>query len=277
MLSNKLLFVMLLCISNQSSIIAQSFHGPVSYVGISPGAYAGSQCDVFSFTANQGALAGMKYLSAAVYGEQRFMLQANRYCAAAIAAPFRAGGIGMVLDYGGNRNYNESSIGLAYGKKLGPVVDVGLQFNYFMIHIAGYRNTAAINAAGGLLLHFNDKLQGGIQVTNLMPGSFSKRPEEKLKRVYKMGLGYESSDLFFAGANLVKEEDRTVNVELVARYHFMDRFFLQTGFVSGIAVFVFSAGTTVNKFRLLVSVSHHPQLGITPGILLAADFKGDDQ
>ncbi len=268
---------MLLCIANQLPAIAQTFHGPVSYAGMTSGAYAGSQCDAFSFTGNQGVLAVTKHLSAAVYGEQRFMLQGNRYCAAAITMPLKTSGIGMVMDYGGNRNYNESSIGFAYGKKLGPALDVGLQFNYYMIHIAGYGNASVINVAGGLLLHFSEKLYGGIQVTNPMPGSFSKRREEKLKRVYKMGLGYESSDLFFVSGNIVKEEDRTVNVELVARYHFMDRFFLQTGFVSGNAVLVFSVGTTVKKFRLFVTVSNHPQLGITPGILLAADFRDHDK
>ena len=47
------------------------------------------------------------------------------------AVPTRLGNIGIQLNYAGFKNFRENKIGLAYARKLGKLVDVGGQCNYY--------------------------------------------------------------------------------------------------------------------------------------------------
>ena len=122
----------------------QTVRDPISapYVGL--GAYS-NYPDAFSFHTNQAALAKMKMLSAGIYGEKRFLLNELSLYDAAIVLPTSSGNFGLDTRYYGFSDYNESQVGLAYGRNLGSKVDVGVQFNYYNVRIAGYGNAAAIN------------------------------------------------------------------------------------------------------------------------------------
>ena len=87
----------------------------------------------------------MKNASAGVYGERRFMLDELSLYQLAIAVPTNSGNFGVKAGYFGFSDYNESQMGLAYARKLGSKVDIGVQFNYNGIQVSGYGNSSAIN------------------------------------------------------------------------------------------------------------------------------------
>ena len=90
------------------------------------GAYSTEQKDPFAFTNNQAALAGLKWATAGVFGERRFMLSENSVYAFAAAFPSRAGNFGVQVNYAGFKNFNEKKAGLAYARKLGKLLDLGI-------------------------------------------------------------------------------------------------------------------------------------------------------
>jgi hypothetical protein len=94
--------------------------------------------------------------------------------------------------YYGFSDYNESQIGLAYGRKLGSKVDVGVQFNYNAIRISSYGNSSAVNFEIGTVLHLTERLHAGVHVYNPAGGKFGKNQQEKLASVYTAGVGYEA-------------------------------------------------------------------------------------
>jgi hypothetical protein len=49
---------------------------------------------------------------------------------------------------------------------LGSKVDVGVQFNYYNVRIAGYGNAPAINFEIGTIFHLTDKLNTGFHAYN---------------------------------------------------------------------------------------------------------------
>ena len=100
----------------------------------------------------------MKNASAGVYGERRFLLNELSLYQLAIAVPTKSGNFGIKAGYFGFSDYNESQMGLAYARKLGSKVDIGVQFNYNGIQISGYGNSSAINFEIGTVLHLTDKL-----------------------------------------------------------------------------------------------------------------------
>jgi hypothetical protein len=258
------------CLIN--SIMAQSVRYSIAlpYVGLS--AYSTQQTDPLSFTANQAALAKIKQAGVGLYSEQRFLLSATNSYALSTALPTKLGNFGIQLNYAGFKNFNENKIGLAYARSLGEKVDVGVQFNYYSYRIPSYGNASSINFEAGAIIHFTDKLNGGIHIYNPVGGKLSNTDNEKLASAYRIGLGYDASENFFISGEIIKEEDKPVNVIAGFQFHFAKQFYARAGFISVSSTPFAGAGIGWKNMRLDVSGSYHPQLGFSPGILFIANF-----
>lgn len=240
---------------------------------ISSGAYSTKQIDPVSFTGNQASLAQVKSSGIGIYGERRFMLAENSIYSVAGAFTSSLGNFGIQANYSGFKNFNEHKVGLAYARSLGSKVDLGVQFNYYGYTIPGYASASAVNFEIGAILHLTSQLNAGVQVYNPVGGKLDKTNDEKLASAYKFGLGYDASENFYIGAEIIKEEDKPINVTGSVQYQFAKQFFARAGFasVTGSPFAGFGAGW--NNFRLDVTGSYHPQLGFSPGLLLIINFK----
>jgi len=247
----------------------QAVREPISASYIGLGAYSNHHLDVFSFSTNQAALAKTKIVSAGVYGEKRFLLNELGLYEAALTIPTSSGNFGLDGRYCGSSNYNESQVGLAYGRSLGSKVDVGVQFNYYNVRVAGYGNASAVNFDAGAIFHLTDNLNAGLHVYNPVGGNLGKSAEEKLASVYSMGIGYDASEKFFMSFEIEKEESKAVDVLVGLQYKFLPQLLTRLGVSTGTSSFYFGIGFELRSMRLDATAVFHPQLGITPGLLLA--------
>lgn len=247
----------------------QTVREPVSASYIGLGAYSNDHLDAFSFHTNQAALAKIRTLSAGLYGEKRFLLNELGLYNAAATLPTSSGNFGLDACYYGFSDYNESQLGLAYGRSIGPKVDIGVQFNYYSVRIAGYGNASSINFEIGTIFHLTDNLNGGVHVYNPVGGSLGKNNEEKLASIYSAGIGYDASERFFMSFEIEKEEDKPVNVNEGLQYKFLSQLLARTGISSATSSIYFGIGFEIKSMRFDATASYHPQLGITPGLLLA--------
>lgn len=241
-----------------------------AYTGM--GAYSINHVDVFSFTANQASLAQLKNSAAGVYGERRFLLSELNNYTATIGLTTNSGNFGVKANYSGFSDYNETQLGLAYGRKMGNKVDIGAQINYQSIRINSYGNASAVSFELGTILHLTDKLHAGLHATNPVGGKFGKDQQEKLSSVYSFGIGYEASDKFLVSTEIQKEEDQPVNVNAGVQYKFIPQLLVRAGMSSATSAAWLGLGLTIKSFRLDVTTSYHPQLGITPGVLMLFNF-----
>ncbi len=260
-----------------SKLSAQSLRYSLAQPYISLSAYSVQQNDPLSFTGNQAALATTKQAGIGVFGERRFMLKETSVYTLATSLPTRLGNFGVQINYAGFKNFRENKIGLAYARKLGKLVDVGVQFNYYGYNIPSYGKASAIYFEIGTMLHLTDKLNAGIHVYNPIGGKLGKNSEEKLAAVYKAGLGYDVSERFFISSEIIKEEDKAVNVTAGLQYRFAKQFFAKAGFISESGTAYAGAGISWKNLRLDISSSYHPQLGFSPGILLIMAFKAKEK
>lgn len=256
-----------------SSVTAQSLRYSVGMPYLNLSAYSTKQIDPFSFTGNQAALAKTTTAGIGVYGERRFLLFDNSVYAVATTIPTKLGSFGLQLNYAGFQNFNEQKAGLAYGRSLGDKVDIGIQFNYYGYKIPAYQNGAAVNFEGGAIFHFSEKLNAGVHVYNPIGGTIDKANDEKLAAVYKFGLGYDASENFYLSSEIVKEENLPINVTGGFQYRFKKQFFARAGFRSDNSTGYGGVGFLYEKLRIDVAASFHPQLGISPSILLIYNFK----
>lgn len=247
---------------------AQTLRRPVTATYTGFGAYSLNHADVFSFTANQASLAQLKSTAAGLFGERKFLLNELNSYAAVAGITTSSGNFGLKTGYSGFSDYNETQIGLAYGRKLGSKTDIGAQFNYNGISIAGYGSAAAISFEAGVIIHLTDKLHTGMHVSNPVGGKFGKDQQEQLASVYSLGLGYEASEKFLVSAEIQKEEDQPVDVHAGLQYRLIPQLMVRAGISSATTSAWAGAGLSLKSFRMDITSSWHPQLGITPGLLL---------
>lgn len=258
------------------SAIGQTLRRPAAALYTGAGAYSINHTDVFSFTAHQAALAQLKNPASAVYAERKFMLQELASYTAVAAVKTKSGNFGLQANYSGFSSYNETKLGLAYGRKLGNRINAGMQFNYNGIRIAGYGTASAITVEAGTIFHLTEQLSAGIHVNNPVGGKFGNNKEEKLPAVYTIGIGYAASEHFFISTEISKEEDQPVNVNAGLQYRVLSKLMTRVGVASSASTIYAGVGISFSSFRADVTVSYHNLLGLTPGLLLLFDFKNKE-
>jgi len=259
------------------SIYSQAIRTPVTSSFTRTNTYSTLHANAFSFVANQAALASLKSLSAGLYSERKFLLRELSLYSATFALPTNTGNFGFKADYFGDASYNETGIGLAYGRNLGNKIDVGIQFNYYSFKVSSYGTAASINAEGGVLMHLTDELNIGIHVYNPTGVAIGKTKEEKLPSIYSFGFGYDVSEKLFIGGEIEKIEDQPVNVNTGVQYYFDQKFFASIGIASAISTYYLGFGVLLKNIQLNVVTSIHPQLGVTPGLLLLFNSRKKDE
>jgi len=273
----KIVFAQLALSIISLNCFGQIIHSPIQAHYVHAATYSKDFADVFSFTDNQAALSSLKNISAGVYGEQRFLLKETSMYSMAFALPTSSGSFGFQANYFGSSDYNESQLGIAYGKKLGKLIDIGAQFNYYDVRINGYGSAGTMNFEVAAMLHLTEKLHLGLHAYNPVGGRFGKNTEEKLASVFNVGAGYDASKQVFVSTEIVKEENKPVNVNVCLQYAFAKQFFARGGIETQSTSPYAGVGLLWNNCRIDIAVSYHPQLGLTPGMLLIYQFNKKEE
>jgi hypothetical protein len=255
----------LLCAWATTAQLARSL-GSIIYPSLVT--YSSQFNDAFSFRSNSAALAGITQFSAGIFSERRFLLEDLQAYSLAVALPTSSGNFGVKADRSGGKLLSETTLGLAYGRKLGEKVAVGVQFDYYSLQAEGYGAASAVTFEAGTIIHLTDAVQTGISVYNPLRMKVGKSGEEKLPAVYSIGLGYDVSPQFFLGAEAQKTEDQPLTMNLGMHYVFADKLIARGGISSATSVYFIGFGVQLKHVRVDATASIHPYLGTTPGLLL---------
>ncbi len=223
----------------------------------------------FAFQNNVASLVHYENREVSLFSERRFLLSELQFFSAAIAWKMNSGGAGFSLDHHAFNGYQNSAVGAAYARKLGRVA-VGLKFNYGNESVPGSRGVSIVSARAGMLVSVTPKLRFGWQVENF-PAAVSKASVRVLP-VYKAGVGFMASKDCLLGMEFVKAESFPVNVHASLCYTYRRRFFIRAGTQSASGSYYAGGGIALKKLQIHLSVSHHPYLGFSPGLLLNQKF-----
>lgn len=265
--------LLVICTAAMFCVSSQTVRQPLSasYPGL--GAYSKNTADAFSFTVNPAALANVKQSGAGVYSERRFLLNAFSQYTAVAGLLTNSGAFGLQADYFGYANYTETQLGLGYARSLGSKIDIGAKFNYYSLRIPAYTSASAIHFEAGVLMHLSEKLHAGFSVFNPVGGALNKTTNEKIASVFRGGLGYEVSDRFFISAEIIKEENKNTGVNAVFQYEPAKQLLIRAG-INTVHTQPFAGiGLRFSLFRVDVATAYHPQLGISPAVMILFDGK----
>ncbi len=220
----------------------------------------------FSASHNQAALASQKGFAGGINGERRFLLQQLPFYQMAASLPTTSGNFGVNADLAGDASFRHLRFGLAYGRSLGEWVSIGAQFNYRNIQSAGYGSAGAVDFETGIIVHLTENLHTGFHVANPTRSQYNKGTEERLPTVFTSGLGYQPNEQFLLAAELEKVEGNPIAVHIGALCRVDKALVARLGFSAPIGTYYLGAGVAFGSFRIDLTASLHPQLGLTPGI-----------
>lgn len=240
--------------------------GNITYTHLA--AYSTKFVDAFSVGGNTGALATAEKFSAGIYSERRFGLKELGAHAATVVVPTSSGNFALRGDYLGGTAYNESSVGLAYGRKLGDRLLLGMQFNYYALKATGYEAASSVNVDAGLLVRLTPELSAGVQACNPVQSAWSKEGIGRPPGVYRAGVGYDASQQFLLTAEAEKVEDKPLGINVGIQYLLAEKLLVRAGIHSATTVYFFGLGLRLKYLRFDVTASLHPYLGLSRGLLL---------
>lgn len=228
------------------------------------GTYSASFSDVFCGFHNQAGLAELNHFTAGAIIKQRFMLKALTSYTFALALPTTSGTFCLQGDLLGYKNFNRQQLDLAYGRKLWPWLNIGIQLDYLNIHIPRYGSGHAITFETAFLVHLNKKWHAGVQVFNPVNANYNGLGNDIIPIAYRIGIGYQPSENLLLSIEVSKVKNSSMALSVAFYDHIVKAIGFTGGVTTGEEKVFLGLTLYLKQFRILFAGSYHSRLGMSP-------------
>ncbi|MEO0312486.1 MAG: hypothetical protein RIQ89_2143 [Bacteroidota bacterium] len=222
--------------------------------------------DAWSASNNQAGLGFIDQWSGALSYEQKFYTKELALRALSVQLPTKkTGTFGITAWQFGYQNYNETKIGLAYGKKLSPKLAAGVQLDYLSTFIAdnyGSRNVFTIEL--GLMAKPLKNLTIGTHIFNPQRADLVAGGNEKIPTVFRFGALYQFSKKLQITSEVQKDTEQSLMFKTGVAYSPIQQLEIRIGLATNPSLLSFGFGYKVNNLSIEVSTSYHQTLGFSP-------------
>ena len=230
-----------------------------------------TQTNVWSNISNQAGLAEITQLSVGVSTKNSFGIKELSTHVAIFALPVSGGVFGLNVAYTGFELYNETKIGLAFGKKLSKSFNVGIQGDYLGIYADGSTNnknsfTFEIGAQKRLMRD----LTLGTHIFN--PIAVKLNETEVIPSIFKLGLRYDANSKVSVFTETELENGENGILKAGLEYKIIEQLQLRTGFSTNPAKNTFGIGYTLNNIKVDIAINRHQLLGYSPQFSVSSTF-----
>ena len=257
--------VIVLSFTCSVEMAAQSVYYPVSSPNLSSAKISKDVCDAFTVASNPAMIPYIKGVEAGLYTEKTYLADQLHLLIFSACIANESNGASLFFQHFGNVGYHETTISLGYAKNLGSI-NAGVMMRYISLKISGYPITSMIQPGITAVAKISPEVYAGIKIIN--PHLIYKSKPDGIRAMSSCSLvvGWQASELVYAGVETIKEESRSSEVVFAMRYKFADLFtgtlvwstashqpFLSLGWLSG-------------KFKLEAGCHYHAALGPSPSI-----------
>lgn len=231
--------------------------------------------DVFSIQNNPAAMGMSEQAGIGLSTQSYFMVEGglNAVYGTGILPTKKSGVLGMSLHYTGDATFNQTKIGLGYGRKLADVISVGLQLDYVGTQISEIGSGQAFTFDIGVVYKPTKYVTIGAKAFNPIRADNGMENPEPLPALINAGLSWKLSDKVIICAEGEQEMDHALRLKSGIEYHIIDALFLRGGYISNPSMFCTGLGVQLKTFQLDASVQFHQQLGASPGVGLRYTFE----
>lgn len=230
--------------------------------------------DVYSAQNNQAGLAFVEKKSIAI-STQNFFLVAGGINAhyGVVALPTKKSGVfGLSVNYSGDNTFNQTKIGLGYGRKLAETLSVGLQLDYVGTKTSEVGGGAAFTFDIGVLYKPTKTLTVGAKAFNPIRAKTGLDYEEELPAIINVGLAYQPSSKVLICLEGEQNLQDDLRIKTGAEYHIVEELFLRGGYISNPSMLTAGIGLKLKSLEVDFSSQFHQQLGLSPGLGLSYQF-----
>lgn len=230
--------------------------------------------DVWSVSNNQAGLAFVENPTVGIYYRNNFMVSSLGYQTLAFALPTKnSGTFGLNVSYFGYSQYNESKIGLAYGKKLSDNFAFGLKVNYLNTQIGenyGHKGTAVAEA--GIFAEPTENLFVAAHLYNIARAKLADYNDETIPTIFRIGLGYLFSEKVLVSTEVEKDLEYKPMFKAGVEYQLVENFYLRTGISTNPTQNSFGIGYKGKKLSADIAFTTHTTLGLSSMISVNYSF-----
>jgi len=230
--------------------------------------------DLWAIHHNQAAMVGLEQAGVAAYYENRFLLSnLNLQGATAVLPTPKAGVFGISYARFGNKLFNQSRYGLAYGKRLWKFLSVGLQLSYLNTTLAeGYGARHSFIAEIGLLSQITPKFRMGFHAFNLTRTRLADKYDERVPMNFRLGAQYDFSKKVKVAVEAEKDLELPAVFKAGVEYFPADVFAIRVGVGTAPFHADFGLGLRLKFLHFDIAGSIHPVLGFSPKASLSYRF-----
>lgn len=216
-----------------------------------------------SLLENQAGLAGLTDLGVIATATQPFTISELNSVAVGVAIPVSSGVFGLRLHSYGFEEFRQNSAGLAYARRLGGRLSLGVQFDYWNIRIPEYGSGGVFSFEIGVRATLTNNLTLGTHVFN--PVKITWSDGTPLPAVFRIGTEWRLSGKATLLAELEKDVDYPIRIKGGVMYRLTDPVFLMLGTTTNPATFSVGLGLSLNSgLGLDATTVFHQYLGTTP-------------
>jgi hypothetical protein len=246
-------------------------------LGSRPAALANTyvmESDLWSVSHNQAGLGFYDHFAIGFHHENKFLVKEQSLHAVALAIPVKPGTFGLSYSYFGYEMYNESKIGLGFGKTLGEKFSAGVQLNYHRIFIQGdFGNRNSLSVEGGIQYRPVKSIAIGIHLFNPTKAKISPNDQDTIPTILRAGFSYKPYEKLWLGLETEKTLDKDLRVKAGVEYRLFESLFLRTGIVTNPVQNTFGLGYEIAKVSADIAFTHHEILGFTPHFTIRFKFR----
>ena len=229
--------------------------------------------DIWSVYHNQAGLGFYPHLSLGFHHENKFVIPEYSLHAIAFTIPVKPGTFGLSYSYFGYEKYNESKIGLGFGKSFGEKFSAGVQTNLHHVYIEGeFENRNALTVEGGIQYKPNERFSLGVHLFNPARAKISPYNSDTLTTTLRAGASYNPFEKLLIAFEVEKHIDYKPVLKAGIEYQLIESLFLRTGIFTNPVQNTFGIGYKIRMISADIAFTHHQILGFTPHFSLQVKF-----
>ncbi len=216
----------------------------------------------WSYFNNPGALAAIKESSLAVGYDSRFGMQELSTFDFSAALQTGSGTWGMGISRFGGSQFNQQSLGVAFGHQLGPA-SIGGKTEWFQTHIEGFGSGNSLIFSLGGLVELAPSVSLGASIFNLNRARLSSDSPYRLPTGLSLGLLYHPGKSLEMHLEIEKDIQLYPVYKVGLEYGIKEWLYLRTGINSNPGRVLFGLGVQKSKFSVDYAYGQNQHLGTT--------------
>jgi len=204
-------------------------------------------------------------LQAGASAEQRFGISDLTMATAGATYGRGLGGFGLQLGSFGFDAYNETRLGVAYGRKLSEKFSIGADFSAFATSTEGYASTFDITFGLGAQLEIIPELSIGARIFS--PFRTERLPDEYLPQLLAIGLQYQPTDQLIFNAEFHQDTNHPGRFRGGLEYLPAEEISIRLGVATEATELSFGLGyQIIEKLDISAGAVWHEVLGVWPAV-----------